>query len=193
MQESGLRDDEFKNTQEVSISMWSNRFIVSSKCQAMLGKNLAVGRMGYVPVVMATVVMSCSKPILPCRKRPYLFIFIYLFIWLKSVAWIRWFGLRKRPWGWALYKWLTKSAFGAMHMVLYKWTTFAFTNLITLTTRFNTGLQYCSRRSTCCVSSVSFRPIAFNLLLKAIVAFNVLLTAHDYEDVLVNGSNHRIH
>ena len=64
-------------------------------------------------------------------------------------------------------------------------------NLITLTTRYKTGLQYCSRRSSCCVSSVTFRPIAFNLLLKAIVAFNVPLTAHDYVDVLVNVSNHR--
>ena len=70
-------------------------------------------------------------------------------------------------------------------------------NLITLTTHFNTGLQYCSWRSTCCVSSVTFRPIAFNLLLKAIVAFNVLLTAYDYVDselleffILLNFSNH---
>ena len=58
-------------------------------------------------------------------------------------------------------------------------------NLITLTTRYNTGLQYCSRRSTCCVSSISFHQIAFNLLLKAIVAFNVLLTAHDFVVVLI--------
>ena len=66
-------------------------------------------------------------------------------------------------------------------------------NLIILTTRFNTGLQFCSRRSTCCVSSVSFRPIAFNFLLKAIVDFNVLLTAHDYVDVFMNVFNHRIY
>ena len=67
-------------------------------------------------------------------------------------------------------------------------------NLVILTTRYNTGLQYCFRRSTCCVCSISFRPNAFNLLLKAIIAFNVPLTAHDYVDyVLVNVCNHRIH
>ena len=32
----------------------------------------------------------------------------------------------RRPWDGALYKWLTKSASDAMHMALYKWTTFTF-------------------------------------------------------------------
>ena len=40
--------------------------------------------------------VSCSKPSLHCRKR---------------------------PWEGALYKWLTRSASDAMHMALYKWST----------------------------------------------------------------------
>ena len=35
-------------------------------------------------------------------------------------------ALQKRPWEGALYKWLTKSASDAMHIALYKWSTFTF-------------------------------------------------------------------
>ena len=62
-----------------------------------------VGRMGYVPACGGngnSRNVSCSKPSLHCRKS---------------------------PWEEALYKWLTKSASDAMHMALYKRTTFTFT------------------------------------------------------------------
>ena len=55
------------------------------------------GRIGYVPYGGNgnSRNVSCSKPSLHCRKR---------------------------PWEGALYKWLTRSASDAMHMALYKWT-----------------------------------------------------------------------
>ena len=55
-----------------------------------------VGPMGYVPSYGGdgnSRNLSCSKPGLHCRKR---------------------------PWEGALYKWLTRSASDAMHMALYK-------------------------------------------------------------------------
>ena len=60
--------------------------------------SVQVGWMGYVPAYGGngnSRNVSCSKPSLHCRKR---------------------------PWEGALYKWL--SAFDAMHMALYKWSTF---------------------------------------------------------------------
>ena len=55
-----------------------------------------VGRMGYVPAYGGngnSRNVSCSKPSLHCRKR---------------------------PWEGALCKWLTRSASDAMHVALYK-------------------------------------------------------------------------
>ena len=63
---------------------------------------MQLDRMGYVPEFGGngnSRNVSFSKPSLHCRKR---------------------------PWEGALYKWLTRSASDAMHMALYKWSTFTF-------------------------------------------------------------------
>ena len=60
---------------------------------------MQVGRMGCIPAHGGngnSRNVSCSKPSLHCRKR---------------------------PWEGALYKWLTRSASDATHMALYKWST----------------------------------------------------------------------
>ena len=64
---------------------------------------MQVGRMGCTPAYSSNV--SCSKPSLHCRKHP---------------------GEE------ALYKWLTRSISDAMHVALYKWTTFTSTMIILL-------------------------------------------------------------
>ena len=66
---------------------------------------------GYVPAYGSngnSRSVSCSKPSLHCRKRP-----------CEG----------------ALHKWLTRSASVALHMALYKWTTFATTTTSTITSK----------------------------------------------------------
>ena len=72
---------------------WRPRRLLSGSIRVVA---VQVGRMGYVPGCGGngnSRNVSCSKPSLRCRKR---------------------------PWEGALYKWLTRSASDAMHMALYK-------------------------------------------------------------------------
>ena len=82
---------------------WGSDYDDDDNMLAVLSSSvMRIGRMGYFPAYGGngnSRNVSCSIPSLHCRKR---------------------------PWEGALYKWLTRSASDAMHVVLYKWTTFTF-------------------------------------------------------------------